>query len=214
MNDNDLIRNDSPHQVTLAEGTNVAVGKKADAVQPSVRKVLAEPDGILIEHSLQDDLVLLPEAATAKAEPEQPTFERQLKEDHALAPAAVDAGEAMALVPASLPEAPALVFVPEAAAVASPAQGLVVERSESDRFVEVPTVAPETFLQPKEPLPAWALEKPEAMLMGPAGSEPPAYSDTMETMLQMDFPARVVKLKIENDKVRTKLDGLQFSMRN
>jgi hypothetical protein len=33
-------------------------------------------------------------------------------------------------------------------------------------------------------------------------------------MLQMDFPARVVKLKIENDKVRTKLDALQDSARH
>jgi hypothetical protein len=214
MNDANLIRNDSPHQVTLAEGTNVAIGKKADAVEPSVRKVLAEPDGIVIEHSLQDDLALLPEADLVKAELEQPTFERQLKEDHALAPAAVDAAEAMALAPASLPEAPARVFVPEAAVVASPAQGPVIERSESDRFVQVPTVAPEAVLQPKEPVPAWALEKPEAVLMGSADAEPLALSDTMETMLQMDFPARVVKLKIENDKVRTKLDGLQTSMRN
>jgi hypothetical protein len=167
----------------------------------------------VIEHSLQDDLVLLPEAAMAKAELEQPTFERQLKENHALAPAGVDSDEGVALVPASPPEASARVFVPAAAAVASPAQGPVVERSESDHFVEVPMVAPDTFLQPKEPLPAWALEQPGAMLMGPAGEEPPADSDTVE-MLQMDFPARVVKLKIENDKVRTKLDGLQFAMRN
>ena len=214
MNDTNLIRNDSPHQVTLAEGTNVAVGKKADAAEPSVRKVLAEPDGIVIEHSLQDDLVLLPEAALAKAELEQPTFERQLKEDHALAPAAVDAAEAMALVPAPLPEAPARVFVPEAAVVASPAQGPVIERSESDHFVDVPAVAPDAFLQPQAPLPAWAIEKPEAVLMGTADPELPALSDSMESMLQMDFPARVVKLKIENDKVRTKLDGLQSSMRN
>jgi hypothetical protein len=28
-------------------------------------------------------------------------------------------------------------------------------------------------------------------------------------MVQMNFPARVVKLKIENDKIRTKLDSLQ-----
>jgi hypothetical protein len=63
-------------------------------------------------------------------------------------------------------------------------------------------------------VPAWAIEKPEAVLMGAADAEPLALSDSMETMLQMDFPARVVKLKIENDKVRTKLDGLQSSMRN
>jgi hypothetical protein len=214
MSDDNLIRSDSPHQVTMAEGTNVAVGKKADAGQPSVRKVLAEPDGIVIEHSLKDDLVQLPEAAKAKAELEQPSFERQLTEDNALAPAAAHSGEAMALVPKSPPEAPVRVFVPEAAAVASPTQGPVVERSESDRFVEVPTVAPETFLQPNEPMPAWALEKPDSQLTGAAGAEPPASSDAMEMMKQMDFPARVVKLKIENDKVRTKLDGLQFSMRN
>lgn len=214
MNDTNLIRNDTPHQVTLAEGTNVAVGKKADAVEPSVRKVLAEPDGIVIEHSLQDDLVPLPEAALTQAELEQPTFDRQLKEDHALAPAAADAGEAMALVPASLPEAPARVFVPEAAAVASPVQGPVIERSESDRFVEVPATVPETFLQPKGFAPEPVMEEPVAIRTDAADAEPLALSDTMETMLQMDFPARVVKLKIENDKVRTKLDGLQSSMRH
>jgi hypothetical protein len=36
----------------------------------------------------------------------------------------------------------------------------------------------------------------------------PELSEAMTEMLQMNFPARVVKLKIENDKVRTKLDSL------
>jgi hypothetical protein len=214
MSEPDLIRNNSPHQVTLAEGTNVAVGKKADGAETSVRKVLAEAEGVVIEHSLQDDLVLLPEAALAEAALVQPTFERQLKEDHALAPTAVDAAEEMALVPASLPAAPARVFVPDAAVVASPTQGPVIERSESDRFVGVPTVAPATFLQPKESVPEWALEKPEAVVMSPADAESPALSEAMETMLQMNFPARVINLKIENDKVRNKLDGLQSSIRH
>jgi hypothetical protein len=39
--------------------------------------------------------------------------------------------------------------------------------------------------------------------------ELPELSEAMAEMLQMNFPARVVKLKIENDKVRTKLDSLQ-----
>ena len=37
----------------------------------------------------------------------------------------------------------------------------------------------------------------------------PELSDALVEMMQMNFPARVVKLKIENDKVRTKLDALQ-----
>jgi hypothetical protein len=175
MSEPDLIRNDAPHQVTLAEGTNMAIGKKADASEPSVRKVLADTEGLVIEHSLQDDLVALPEA---------------------------------------VPETPSVVFVPDVPKVAHAAEGPVVERSQHDHFVDVPAVAPEKMRHFNLSAPDLVVDEPLVMLKASAESESPALSAEMEFMLQMDFPARVVKLKIENDKVRSKLDVLQFTIRN
>ena len=175
MSEPDLIRSDAPHQVTLAEGTNVAVGKKADASEPSVRKVLAETEGLVIEHSLQDDFVALPEA---------------------------------------IPETPAMVFVPESVSLANTAEGPVLERSQHDHFIDVPAVVSEEMARHNLSVADLVFEEPEAPSTVPTESAEPALSDAMTLMLQMDFPARVVKLKIENDKVRTKLDGLQSSIRN
>lgn len=175
MTEPDLIRNDTPHQVTMAEGSNKAIGKKADPSEPSVRKVLADTEGLVIEHSLQDDLVALPEA---------------------------------------LPETPSVVFVPDVPKVANTAEGPVIERSLQDNFVEVPTAVSEEMqhfnLSAADPV----LDEPLVMLKAGAETESPALSAEMAFMQQMDFPARVVKLKIENDKVRSKLDVLQFTIRN
>jgi hypothetical protein len=37
-----IIKSDRPHTVSMPEGTNVAVGKKGEAMEPSVRKVMAD----------------------------------------------------------------------------------------------------------------------------------------------------------------------------
>ena len=205
MSEPDLIRNNSPHQVTLAEGTNVAVGKKADGAETSVRKVLAEEEGIVIEHSLQDDFVALPEAVLDTSEVVQPTFDRTLKEAMALVPASVAKSDHMALVPEALPVPSAVVFVLEAPLAASLAQGPVMASPQADHVVDFAPAAPEPIRQPSPP---------EAIRMDSADTESPALSEALETMLQMNFPARVINLKIENDKVRTKLDSLQSSIRN
>ena len=46
--DNKIVRHDAPHQVTMKEGSHMAVGKKAEAIEPSVRKVLAVEEGLTL----------------------------------------------------------------------------------------------------------------------------------------------------------------------
>jgi hypothetical protein len=49
-----IIKSDQPHTVSMPEGTNVAVGKKGEKLEPSVRKVLADPDEHVVEHLVMD----------------------------------------------------------------------------------------------------------------------------------------------------------------
>ena len=299
-----LIRNDTPHQVSMPEGTNVAAGKKANASEPSVRKVLAGPDVSVNESEVDEHRVIAPEAAAVKSldeqisfaghlkeenvqapeseatkaadektsfaghlkvnnalapeadamrsVEEQPSFDRQLKQGNALAPTAADNAQGteaateqrtendqMALMPEASPDKSEVAFapkdtpatrddqgplinhsekdqfvvLPEAIPVPVPDDGPLIKRSEQDRFVALPDPVSETMASYNMPLPDEDSEEPVFVQPVEAGAEALEFSDAIAVMMQMDFPARVVKLKIENDKVRTKLDALQGSAR-
>ena len=227
MSEPNLIRNDTPHQVSMPEGTNVAAGKKSNASEPSVRKVLAGPDDTVNEHVVDEQRVLVPEDDVTKSVKEQISFDRQLKESNALAPTAVDTAheseavteqrtenDHMALMPETSPEKSEVAFAPADIPVTREDQGPLIKRSEQDRFVAVPDPVSETMASYS--MPVAAEDSAEPVLAPAVNAEADALelSETMLTMLQMDFPARVVKLKIENDKVRTKLDALQDSARH
>ncbi|MDO9279965.1 MAG: hypothetical protein Q7U05_15535 [Polaromonas sp.] len=250
MSEPNVIRNDSPHQVSMPEGTNVATGKKANASEPSVRKVLANADKTVNEVLVDEQRVLAPETGATESAEEQPSLDRKIKEDHALAPTAVDAeheteeailqrtqNDHMALLPDTLAEQSEVAFVPDGSPTNSADQGPLIQHSESDHFVALPETLPEadaasgplikrseqdrlvalpdpvskTMTRDSTPVPAEDSGVTELAQPVNAEAEALELSDTMLTMMQMDFPARVVKLKIENDKVRTKLDALQNS---
>lgn len=253
MSEPNLIRNDTPHQVSMLEGTNVATGQKATAQEPSVRKVLAGPEQSVNEHLVDEQRVLAPVVEATKSVDNQASFDRHLHEGHALAPTAVaDTGkdteaaavlgaenDRMALVPESLPDQAEVamppqdiqasqaeqsrlitpsendhfVALPDAIPAAEAEAGPLIERSEQDRFVAVPGLVSETMASHGLPVADDQSEEPVLAQAVDAGVDAVELSETMLTMLQMDFPARVVKLKIENDKVRTKLDALQDSPR-
>ena len=84
--DSEIIRHDAPHQVTMKEGSHMAVGKKAEAIEPSVRKVLAAEEGLTLEHHLNDHRLAVPEGQAAAKAAEQPSFERETHQGRALAP--------------------------------------------------------------------------------------------------------------------------------
>ena len=71
--DSEIIRHDAPHQVTMKEGSHMAVGIKAEAIEPSVRKVLAAEEGLTLEHHLHDHRLAVPEGQAAVKAVEQPS---------------------------------------------------------------------------------------------------------------------------------------------
>jgi hypothetical protein len=225
MSDSEIIRHEAPHQVTMKEGSTMAVGKKAEAIEPSVRKVLADEEGLMLEHKLQDHRLAVPEGQDAAKAMEQPSFERDIHHDRALAPAADAASAALGglLVKRALEDhnialpteaAPTAAEHEVSAARARPAAeaGPLIPPFENDHFVVVPPPLAEKAPQAldrghaREPLEAPPAQDSPAQA---DSEELPELSEAMAEMLQMNFPARVVKLKIENDKVRTKLDSLQ-----
>lgn len=131
-----------------------------------------------------------------------------------------------------------LVAVPKAAAAKPAEEGPLITRSEQDNRGAVPEAEPRPVFDPEMPPPASGRGEldvaqavsaaPEEALAeiveiveqaAPAGvaevavvAAPvpvPAAQLSPQAMAQMDFPARVVKLKIANDKVRVQLDALE-----
>ena len=228
-NDTEIIRHDAPHQVTMKEGSHMAVGKKAEAIEPSVRKVLAAEEGLTLEHHLHDHRLAVPEEQAAAKAAAQPSFERDIHQARALAPdtqtqaaplgglllkrATSDHTEL--LPPEQRNLAPDL-DIPGAVARGPSEAGPLIPQFENDHFVAVPPPLAEKSVDEAdlqhEPAPAPAPAEVAAPQVLPAhadSDETPDLSDAMTEMLQMNFPARVVHLKIENDKIRSKLDTLQ-----
>lgn len=205
MSDSDIHRHVAPHEVTMKEGSTMAVGKEAEAIEPSVRKVLASEDGLMLEHKLQDHRLAVPEGQDAAEALEQPSFERGIHSDRALAPAADAASDSLGgLLRKRALEDHNITLPPEA--------GPLIPQFENDHFVVVPPPLAEKAPKTLDDGPARGLlQAPPAQdLPAQADSEElPELSEAMSEMLEMNFAARVAKLKIENGKVRTKLDALQ-----
>ena len=223
--DSQIIRHDAPHQVTMKEGSHMAVGKKAEAIEPSVRKVLAAEEGLTLEHKLLDNRLAVPEGQAGAKATEQPSFERDIQQARALAPdtqtqAAPLGGLLLKratndhtelLPPAQRVQAPDY-DIPGAVARGPSEAGPLIPQFENDHFVAVPPPLAEKGVYEGDLQPAAApaeVAEPQVLPAHADSDETPDLSDAMAEMMQMNFPARVVKLKIENDKIRSKLDSLQ-----
>jgi hypothetical protein len=102
--------------------------------------------------------------------------------------------------------------IPGAAARGPSEAGPLIPQFENDHFVAVPPPLSEKGVYEADLQPAAApveVAAPQVLPPQADSEDTPDLSDAMQEMLQMNFPARVVKLKIENDKIRTKLDSLQ-----
>lgn len=223
--DDQIIRHDAPHQVTMKEGSHMAVGKKAEAIEPSVRKVLAAEEGLTVEHHLHDNRLAVPEGQAAAKAAAQPSFERDIQQARALAPETQTQAAPLGglllkratndhtelLPPAQRVQAPEH-DIPGAVARGPSEAGPLIPQFENDHFVAVPPPLSEKGVYEADLQPAAApveVAAPQVLPVHADSDETPDLSDAMQEMLQMNFPARVVKLKIENDKIRTKLDSLQ-----
>jgi hypothetical protein len=170
-------------------------------------------DGPVFERSMQDRLAALPEQATPAADPaDGPVFERAMQDR--------------------------MIALPETPLGAESADGPVFERAMQDRMIALPETPP-AFAAPTAPAPLKQAPRegsspgPAAVRKEPvlAAPEPIELAQAQQIIAEtarevqtrveeaigaadgqwaeMDFPARVVKLKIENDKVRAKLDELE-----
>lgn len=223
--DSEIIRHDAPHQVTMKEGSHMAVGKKAEAIEPSVRKVLAAEEGLTLEHHLNDHRLAVPEGQAAAKAAEQPSFEHETHQGRALAPDTPTQSAPLGglllkratndhtelLPPEQRDQAPEY-DIPVAVARGPSEAGPLIPQFENDHFVAVPPPLSEKGVYEPDLHPAQApaeVLEPQVLPPQADSEETPDLSDAMAEMMQMNFPARVVKLKIENDKIRTKLDSLQ-----
>ena len=168
-----IIKSDRAHTVSMPEGTNNAIGKKGEAGDPSIRKVVADPDDHPVEHMVMGEGV-------SKA-PEK-TADNYAKEDNfkgyqGLADAAdrfVDAPKDAAVPP---PLRRSIDITKLKTLLASQDTSTAVEAVEGDAL------------------------KDELIARARAAKN----SDQPE----MNFPARVINLKIQNDKLRNRLENLE-----
>jgi hypothetical protein len=168
-----IIKSDRPHEVTMPEGTNMAVGKKGEEGTPSVRKVMADPDENAVEHMVMDGGVSKSADQNASVIAQDPNYKGY--QNAAEMPDRFVSNEKEAKVP--------------------PASRTSIDITKLDNI-----------LNPQEKASgADAIESQVASKELAAEISKPVYAAEPE----MDFPARVINIKIENDQLRARLDKLE-----
>ena len=182
-----IIKTDRPHSVSMPEGTNIAAGKKGEAGPPAVRKVLAEGEKIVSENMVSEVGEAQAINDTKNVEVKGDTFKghqniADADDQFKGYQSAADAPDRFVDQPKEAP-LPPLVSKP-------------LEVTQLERSVEIKD----------EPVGADTVAKTEEILAAIAVEEPILR---VEPMAEMNFPARVIKIKIENDLVRERLDKLE-----
>jgi hypothetical protein len=183
-----IIKSDRPHSVSMPEGTNVAVGKKGEAGSPAVRKVMADNENNVVENIVMDGGV------SQSSNPRKDVMAKgevnkgyQSKEEGAENfkgyQSAVDAPDRFASQAKDAPIPPA------------GKKSIDLTQLDSILRTKASPVGADTVSNEPEIQSAMAASQTES-----ASSEP---------MPEMNFPARVIKVKIENDQVRERLQKLE-----
>ena len=183
-----IIKSDRPHSVSMPEGTNVAVGKKGEAGAPAVRKVMADNENNVVENIVMDGGV------SQSSDPRKDVMAKgevnkgyQSKEGGAENfkgyQSAVDAPDRFASEAKDAPIPPA------------GKKSIDLTQLDSILRTKASPVGADTVSNEPEIQSAMAASQTKS-----ASSEP---------MPEMNFPARVIKVKIENDQVRERLEKLE-----
>jgi hypothetical protein len=168
-----IIKSDRPHEVTMPEGTNVAVGKKGEEGTPAVRKVLADPDQHAVEHMVMDGGVSQTADQSHGAHAQDPNYKGY--QSAAEMPDRFVANEKSAAIPPPVRK-------------------------------EIDVAKLDSILKPQEKaVGVDAIESKAAVEEAAA----PISEQVYEVEPVMDFPARVINIKIENDQLRARLDKLE-----
>ena len=164
--------------------------------------------GMVTERSLQDHHELLPEGPTPAPASEGPSFERSSSDRFVAAPEGNPLPDNFQTLPPEGRAAPDR-FV-------APAEG---SAPVNVQLIPEPVLRPEAPLAPVAPeLPPVPTAQAQAELLEVAKEIQEEVEETLgaadPVWVEMDFPARVIRLKIENDKVRAKLERLEALTRS
>lgn len=204
MPDDNIIRPERPHEVTVPEGSYMAVAKTALPQEASVRKVLKEESGEEVEHISADKFVSdgseslqgAPDRFVGDDDSNHREVSSRLPADHSR----TDIRGADALPPAVQAKGASGLDLPPDYRNDVPTARMPAKLS-GQGSVASPVSTPVTARG--TPAPAQALA---------SGSESvhAAQSEALmpPDMPEMDFPARVVHLHIQNENLRKRLDSL------
>jgi hypothetical protein len=183
-----IIKTDRPHSVSMSEGSNVAVGKKAEASAPAIRKVMAEGEKFDFEENNVIDGGQDPDKdPSSDVFAKGDTYKGQqnvadAEENFKGYQSAADAPDRFVNVPKDAPIPPPI------------SKPLDLTKLDGNAPIKDEPVGADTVSKTEEILAAIEVEAPTAL---------------SQAMPEMNFPARVIRVKIENDLVRERLDKLE-----
>jgi hypothetical protein len=183
-----IIKTDRPHTVSMPEGTNIAVGKKGEAGAPVVRKVMADGESNVAENVVMDGGV---------SSSKDPSKDVMAKGENNKGYQSKEEGQENFKGYQSAADAPdRFAATPKEAAVPPPNKKSI-DVSQLDSILKTKAVESSVDTVTNEP---------DIIALEPVSQ---AKSVLSEAMPEMNFPARVIKVKIANDQVRERLEKLE-----
>ena len=182
-----IIKTDRPHTVSMPEGTNVAIGKKGEAGSPAVRKVMADGEQNLIENVVMDGSVSKSNDPSKDVMAHGETYKghqhkEEGQENFKGYQSATDAPDRFAAQPKGAPVPPAV-----------------------KKSIEVSQLT--NIFKPKASGSGVDTDQSEQAKIAEKSVAKAVQASS--PMSEMNFPARVIKVKIENDQVRERLEKLE-----
>ena len=183
-----IIKTDRPHTVSMPEGTNIAVGKKGEAGAPVVRKVMADGESNVAENVVMDGGV---------SSSKDPSKDVMAKGENNKGYQSKEEGQENFKGYQSAADAPDRFAAPPKEADVPPPNKKSIDVSQLDSILKTKAVESSVDTVTNEP---------DNIELEPVSQ---AKSVLSEAMPEMNFPARVIKVKIANDQVRERLEKLE-----
>ena len=183
-----IIKTDRPHTVSMPEGTNIAVGKKGEAGAPVVRKVMADGESNVAENVVMDGGV---------SSSKDPSKDVIAKGENNKGYQSKEEGQENFKGYQSAADAPDRFAAPPKEAAVPPPNKKSIDVSQLDSILKTKAVESSVDTVTNEP---------DIIALEPVSQ---AKSVLSEAMPEMNFPARVIKVKIANDQVRERLEKLE-----
>jgi hypothetical protein len=196
-----IIKTDRPHTVTMPEGTNIAVGKKGEVGAPVVRKVMADGEGEAVENVVMDGGVSSSNDPSkdvmAKGENNKGYQSKEEGLENNKGFQSKEQGLENIKGYQSAAEAPDRFAAQPKEGAVPPPNKKSIDVSQLDNILKTKAVESSVDTVTNEP---------DNVALKPVSQ---ANSVLSEAMPEMNFPARVIKVKIANDQVRERLDKLE-----